>query len=233
MAVVVYGSIAVEWVELKVTGIDAKSHFALLHPTRISNYDQAHIGKVRYAVQECSCVVGRRIHIVGLSLGALFTGGHDGLFHLIATTWRRRGQARGVLCDCSVVGVVVFLFVTHDLTVQTCEPVVIGLVWTSVLAVIEKHAAHLIDGIGRDGKCHAIGMIAAESVVLELLSTDADLVPGRDSCIGTFRFFLFSFVVDHSLLLTGDVGAAAYDLVDQLYYLCAGQDLPHLAVDID
>ena len=29
----------------------------------------------------------------------------------------------------------------------------------------------------------------------------------------------------------GDVGAAADDLVDQLHYLRASQDLPHLAVD--
>ena len=105
--------------------------------------------------------------------------------------------------------------------------------WPAVLAVIEKHAAHLIDGVGRDGKCHAIGMITAESVVFELLSTDTDLVPGRDSCIGIGSIFLGSVVVDDDLLLIGYVGAAADDLVDQLHYLCAGQDLPHLAVDSD
>ena len=153
------------------------------------------------------------------------------MFELISAGWWSAGQSRTVSTQGCVIGLIVFLFVTENLRVQSCEPIIVGLVRTTVFAVWKIDTGHLIYGILTDCVSYAIGMISALFVIAQLRGTNIDLEPGSDPtrpCFGIVG--LFALVVKVDFLLISDVGTASHDLINQLYNLCSCLHLPSLTV---
>ena len=231
LTVIVDTAIWTKCSKFKRASFDSKCCFALLHPRRITHNFHSNFSKVSHTVQETGSTVSGFIYIVGLPLSTLFAGGHGCLFELISAGWWSTGQSRAVSTQGCVIGLIVFLFVTENLRVQSSEPIIIGLVRAAILAVIKIDTGHLIYGILTDCVSYAVGMISALFVVAQLFSTDIDLEPSSDpawSCFGIVG--LFALIVKVDLLLISDVGTASHDLINQLYNLCSCLHLPGLTV---